>query len=118
VQEEAGGWVRVGGELTGPHTGTFFVGTGGEHVAGAVLLPKAEIAYVIEGQRDGQVSLQEKPLSEVICFPLPQPKDEPVSAAGDPAPQAIPPILSSRPGASAVLYLDFDGETVTDPNGG
>jgi len=120
VQEEAGGWVRVGGELAGPHTGTFYVGTSGEHVVGAVLLPKAEIAYVIEGQPDGQVFVKEKPLSEVICFPLPRPKDEPVSAAGDPGPQEIPPILSSRPGATAVLYLDFDGESVTNArwNGG
>src|SRR5207249_277864 len=31
------------------------------------------------------------------------------------APPPPPPILSSRPGATAVLYLDFDGETVTDP---
>jgi hypothetical protein len=29
--------------------------------------------------------------------------------------RAAPPILSSRPGASAVLFLDFDGDIVTDP---
>jgi hypothetical protein len=28
----------------------------------------------------------------------------------------VQPLLSSRPTATAVIYLDFDGETVTDPD--
>lgn len=32
------------------------------------------------------------------------------------AERAVVPILNSRPNATAVIYLDFDGETVTDPS--
>jgi hypothetical protein len=81
-----------------------------------ILIPAERIAYVISEQPDGEVLMQEKPLSEVICFPYRRADDEPVAAAGESDPQESPPILSSRPGATAVLYLDFDGETVTDPS--
>jgi hypothetical protein len=115
VQQEAG-WVRVGGELTGPRSGSFSLGSSGKNAGGTILLPQEQIAYAITEQPDGQVVMQEKPLSEVICFPIPRPRDEPVAAVRGFGPQEAPPILSSRPGAAAVLYLDFDGETVTDPN--
>ena len=116
VQQEAGGWVRVGGELTGARSGSFSLGSSGKKVSGTILLPQEEIAYAITEQPEGQVVMQEKPLSDVTCFPIPRPKNEPATAMRGLSPQESPPILSSRPGATAVLYLDFDGETVTDPS--
>jgi len=114
VQQEANGWVRTGGELTGPRTGSFFLGSSGKKVTGTILLPKEEIAYALGEQPDGRVLMQEVLASEVVCFPMPRPENEPVPAALSLLAE-IPPILSSRPAATAVLYLDFDGETVTDP---
>jgi hypothetical protein len=115
VQQEAGGWVRVGGELTGPRAGSFSLGSSGKSAGATILLPQEQIAYTITEQPDGQTVMQERPLSDVICFPLPRPKNEPVIAVPSLGPQEPPPILSSRPAATAVLYLDFDGETVIDP---
>ena len=120
VQLEAGGWVRVGGELTGLRAGSFSLASSGNKVGGTILLPQEQIAYTIAEQSDGKLVMQEKPLSDVICFPIPRPKNEPANSVQSLGPQESPPILSSRPTAAAVLYLDFDGETVTDPswNGG
>lgn len=114
VQQDKSGWVRVGGELTGARAGSFSLGSKGKSLGGTVLLAEEQIAYTIAEQSDGRVLMEEKHLSEVICFQMPRPKDEPVSARRSFGPQESPPILSSRPGATAVLYLDFDGETVTD----
>jgi len=116
VQQEAGGWVRVGGELTGPRPGSFSLGSSGKNAGGTILLPQEQIAYAITGQPDGLVVMQEKPLSDVICFPIPRPENEPATAVRSLGLQEALPILSSRPAATAVLYLDFDGETVTDPS--
>ena len=98
VQQEAGGWVRVGGELTGPRSGSFSLGSSGKNAGGTILLPQEQIAYAIAEQPDGQVVMQEKPLSDVICFPIPRPKNEPATAVRSLGPQESPPILSSRPG--------------------
>ena len=111
VKKDLGGWVRVGGQLTGPDAGSFTLGTNGEDVNGTILLPKEEIAYEIAVQSDGKAILQEKLLAEVVCLAA----KKIGTLGGRPAnkllAQAIPPILSSRPCATAVLYLDFDGET-------
>lgn len=119
ILEEKSGWVRVGGALKGSRKGTFSFSTSGKAAGGRILLPDEGIAYLIEQERDGQLLLRELPLSELICQPLPPAPAEPVKTPTAGNVQA-PPILSSRPAATAVLYLDFDGETVTDPdwNGG
>lgn len=119
VQEEKSGWVRVGGLLKGARKGSFSFSTSGKTTGGRILLPDEGIAYVIEQERDGQLLLRELALSEVICQPLPPAPSEPLKTTAAGVVQA-PPLLSSRPAATAVLYLDFDGETVTDPdwNGG
>lgn len=116
VQQEASGWVSVGGELTGSRSGSFSLGSSGKNVGGRILLPQEQIAYAITQQPGGEVLMQEKLLSDVICFPIPRPRDEPGAAVRGLGAQESPPILSSRLGATAVLYLDFDGETVTDPS--
>ena len=115
VQPEDDGWVRIGGELTGPRTGSFSLGRSGNKMGGIILLPQEELACVISEQTAGQVLIQEKHLSEVMCFSLPRPRNEPVIVPAQLASASVTPLLSSRTGASAVLYLDFDGETVTDP---
>ncbi len=117
VQPEASGAVRIGGELTGSRPGSFSLGTGGQKAGGSILLPNEGVAYTITERPDGKVVLEEKQLSELVCRRMPRPKYEPAAAARNLAAQAVtvPPILSSRPQAVAVLYLDFDGETVTEP---
>lgn len=124
VQPDASGWVRVGGELRGDRKGSFALNTDGRVLSGTVQLPAEKLAYEVEPQPDGRLVLREKRLADVVCFPLPREPRRPKTATATPsspsAAAAAVPLLSSRPSASAVLYLDFDGETVTDPawNGG
>ncbi len=115
VLEEKSGWVRVGGELKGLRKGSFSFSTSGKTTGGRILLPDEGVAYVIEQEHDGQLLLREVPLSAVVCRPMPPAPAEPLRATPAGAVQA-PPLLSSRPAATAVLYLDFDGEVVTDPD--
>jgi subtilisin-like proprotein convertase family protein len=119
VRTGTSGWVRVAGELTGPRTGSFSLASSGNGFSGRILLSEKDTAYVITEQPDGRVLVQEQHLSKILCFPFPRLDNEPALGAAR-SPVLVPPIHSSRPGATAVLYMDFDGETVTDPdwNGG
>ncbi|HEX8310866.1 MAG TPA: putative Ig domain-containing protein, partial [Chthoniobacteraceae bacterium] len=110
------GWTRVAGSLTGNKRGSFVLATTAKKASGLIQLPDEQLAYEIVTHPDGQLMMHERLLSEVICSPLPWPREEEGrKAARAPVPQGAPPILSSRPDAEGVLYLDFDGETVTDP---
>jgi len=121
VQED-GSWLRMGGSLANGK-GTFSLNTNFNEVSGMILLPQEGIGYQI--QMDGpQLILVERRMSSLVCFPAP--KTSGALAASDnvlrqavPAAQVIPSI-NSRPGARGVIYVDFDGESVTDPvwNGG
>lgn len=50
-----------------------------------------------------------------VCVGFPRLKTEGSRAALKMGQQITVPILNSRPNATALVYLDFDGETVTDP---
>ncbi len=91
--------------------------------SGVVHLFGEEVSYRVEPTGDGAARLVERPVNEVVCrqFALGG-----VPEADDPVVQEVPadhptdlPIpgyqngvvsLQSRPGVTAVLYLDFDGE--------
>jgi hypothetical protein len=120
VQPDEDGTIRVGGEMKGARKGTFMLASKGDEVFGFVLLPRERLAIEIAPQKDGRTLLVEKSLGDVVCQPLPRYTDEQPLRALAPGQANAIPILNSRPGVVAQLYLDFDGETVTDPawNGG
>jgi hypothetical protein len=90
---------------------------------GLVELPTENLAYEIVDDGTGGYLVREWLFTDVVCAtPSPTsgaadsglPRPEGGAAAGTPSyiePGQVPP-LSSRPGAEAVIYLDFDGETV------
>jgi hypothetical protein len=109
------GWTRVGGELSGG--GSFSFSERGTSLSGLVQLPHEATAWRLQPQPDGRAQYKKLALSSVRCSALPRPlyeREEPMP--NETELRAPPPILSSRPGANAVLFLDFDGETVSDPN--
>ncbi|SKA94940.1 Putative Ig domain-containing protein [Prosthecobacter debontii] len=116
VQPDLQGWVRVGGHLAEPSTGTFYLASDGQHIHATLLLPERQQAYLIEPQEDGRTLMKEVPLSSVVCHQAGQPTANSETSSVT----STVPRLSSRPSATAVIYLDLDGETVTDPawNGG
>ncbi len=103
----------LGGELTDSAGGSFSFVEGRRGWQGLILLPAEGLAYQIGLDASGHAVVAEFPLGEVVCTPFPKE----TQAAGPVSPSALaaPPVLSSRPGARGVIYLDFDGETVTSP---
>jgi PKD repeat protein len=132
VQRESDGQIVVGGDLIGATEGTFSLGEDDSRVGGFIIPAEGKIAYQIETGRDGAAYLLEKNKGSVVCMELPimvvsrsvvreaqrgeiakgQEASEGSAAASQIAESEYS--LSSRPTATAVAYLDFDGEIVTD----
>ena len=108
----------MGGTLESPRGGSFALGTDGRAVGGLIQFQRENLAYEITDDPDSDaLILRERRRSDVVCAPLPRPNFEHETPAAF-APRAMPepvPLLSSRPNATAVIYLVFDGVTVRDP---
>jgi len=127
IREQSGGRRLAGGALTG---GGHFVLAQGPAGMSAMVYPAGdEQVYRLTAADDGGGVLAEIPRGQVFCASLPpSPRSGGAekatggavnASAGGTAPQALPvavPVLDSRPEAVPVLYLDFDGATVVDPN--
>ena len=105
---------RIGGSLDAPRVGNFTLSASGTEVSGLIDLRRERIVYEIAQETDGRTMMVEKLRSDVLCDPIPR-MEEPAAMIAE-GPVAAPPILNSRPTAICQLYLDFDGETVTDPS--
>ncbi len=115
VQKDEGGWVRVGGSLKG-QAGSFTLAASISASGGLLMLPSTGIAYEVVTEADGRVLMVERRLSDKRCFVNQIGAMRPYSTQATTLIAATtPPTWSSRPDAPAVVYLDFDGETVTDP---
>ncbi len=111
------GWTRSGGSLASGTPGTFYLSTNGARVEGFILRPDRQTAFRFETRATGETVLHEVPINAVMCGAMPLLLNDPKPAHRRAANEAavVPPILNSRPDAVATVYLDFDGETVTDP---
>ena len=123
---EEGGWHRLGGAIEG-ETGSFSLNIKGHQLGGSILLPERSLALEITTEPSGRVLLVERPLSRLICWPpAASSEDAPVAAATEgtsvstTASASGVPQINTKPGAAGLIYLNFEGETVTDTswNGG
>ena len=118
------GDLRVAGKLEGGAEGDrFFLGA--TDAGGRLLLeiPSRNLAYEIRWAADRSPVAKEWLFSDVVCARaggarvprgIPRPRDEPLRAASVQSIAANDvPILNTRPGAPNVIYMDFDGETVS-----
>ncbi|MBF9239893.1 IPT/TIG domain-containing protein [Hymenobacter sp. BT683] len=109
------------GDVENTPSSHVFVQIRGRDVSGAITLLAQQKYYRFSSTPQGLVYLTEEDLDHVICTGLPLVK-EPASLK--PIRPGLPgakgtgagavPVLESLPGAGAVLYLDFDGQTVTN----
>lgn len=99
----------------------FFMSWGGNRGRGLVELPSINRAYEIVRSATGAPLVLEWLYTDVVCATpagagadagLPTPASPVLASAPRIAAGAVPP-LESRPGAVAVIYLDFDGEVVS-----
>lgn len=130
ARREADGRRLLGGTLA--DGGRFSFGVGGRASGGFIIPAGGAVAYVIETGKDGAAYLLEKARDHVICELPPPPAPPPSGGEGNAAAvtaldtdtsgpvgaQAL--TAGDDPGFPAVLYIDFDGEMVTDSswNGG
>ncbi len=113
ARRDAHGIRRVAGTLSG---GGFSLTEAAGEITGLVQLPEEKRAWQIFS-RAGRLVCVERRIEDIVCLGLPPPPakyDEPVPDEAEV--NAPVPLLSSRPGANHVLYLDFDGEVVNDVN--
>jgi hypothetical protein len=123
LRTEDNGWLRFGGELK-TEEGSFSVNIRGDSVGGSILLPSRSLALEIVTEPSGEVLMVERPLSRLICWPGSPVPDRELAAAADTvnsgansgASAATSPVprINTRPGAKGLIYLNFEGETVTD----
>ena len=117
---EDSGWKRVGGPIDGDRQkGWFSFGFDGNVAAGLVRLNDQKIAYQIAPSGNGRSQMVERPLKDFLCLGMPQlmPVQQSARRAAAGAP-VVTPILNSRLGATAVIFMDFDGANVNDPDWG
>ncbi|MEO5915160.1 MAG: LamG-like jellyroll fold domain-containing protein [Luteolibacter sp.] len=124
---------RIQGDVLSPSPGHFAFTTHpvtGAVTSGVLLANDRSYSYHTERSDDGVVTLVNAPLGKVICatddgvgMPLPPaaqeipiPEDHPDTSGNIPDSQNGIISLQSNPGAPAVVYLDFDGQS--GPHGG
>ena len=117
--DDEGTW-RVGGSLPDKGNASFSLALANNtQLIGLIILPADHLAYKIEpSAASGSSVMTALDLSDVMCNQYAA-GDAPAKNASTPARDAAPavptvPKLNSRPGATAVIYLIFDGATVTD----
>ena len=116
---------RVAASLEGrPEKDRLFASWNKESMRTLIELPSENLAYELVDDGKGGYLVREWLFTDVVCAtPSPNsagadagiPRPEYAENQGSPAfiePDQVPQ-LNSRPGAQAVIYLDFDGETVT-----
>jgi hypothetical protein len=98
--------------------GQFSLGRKGNEVFGNVLLPDLGVGFDLTPESEATGRVTERPLSVMICERTYQAAVAAVDGSGTDG--GAVPVLDNAPLAKRVIYLDFDGETVTDPawNGG
>jgi len=107
------------GKITTDASSAFRLSRRGTGLRGFIVLPKSKSAFVLSSNEKGEVISSPVDIHQVMCIEY----NEPDEASSEPevaqALEAVPPAtstvytLQSFPSATAVAYLDFDGETVT-----
>ena len=116
------GWVRVGGAFLGTARGEFSlaqkIDTPGQW-AGRILHHDPQLGYQL-ASTDAGLLLHRKPLASMVCQGIPRSPNQPPAgleaSRSSVSVLAAQPALDSKPDAVGVLYLDFDGEQVSDPD--
>ena len=107
----------IGGALVSGIQGSFSLVQDPLNGARGALIPATGDKAYVFSEENGETYMDIVPKGSVICQGLPPgPEINRKSTFSIAAANAAIPSLNSRSEASATLYLDFDGETVTDVN--
>ncbi|SEM29216.1 Por secretion system C-terminal sorting domain-containing protein [Aquimarina amphilecti] len=106
------------GSINNDDTSTFHITKQKNIISGHIILYKEKIAYRYYSDDINTVLIQEIDIHKVLCVDFEKINSKEVAINNA---SARAPILSSLPGSAYTVYLDFDGEVVSDTwwvNGG
>ncbi len=120
------GKMHVFGNVVGYEQATFFLNEEGNTLSGKVIFRKSKEAFDISTNYKGDVFVTPIDIHQVMCFDYNQyqAKETNLDEVPDNASAqknnetTAAPLLNSLPSAARTIYLDFDGENVTNSNWG
>lgn len=118
--KRAGSAERFFGEVVDAPDSRTYLQIDGTTASGTIIMFGQKKYYRYSSRPDGSVYLTEEDIDKVLCVGFSKDKSgkqktaPPSPAKLNTAAAVVPPRLESLPGAEAVVYLDFDGETVTN----
>lgn len=103
------------GEVYNTKYSNFYLKISDREASGSIVMIEQKKFYRYSSTADGSVYLTEEDIDKVLCVNY-RKQEKTTSARSNQivTVAATPPLLESLPGAGAVPYLDFDGETVTN----
>ncbi len=117
------GKIFVGADVLSPYKGRLVLQQVDKKISGHILFIKNKLAYVIsKGNEQQELRITEVTKNDIVCSMLKRPENlnfskgeiMRMSSHGSKFPLNSIPILHSDPSATVVIYLDFDGETVSN----
>ena len=110
----------VFGKVAGHEQATFFIKGDEKNVNGKLIFRKTKEAYDIYTNDLGEVLITPIDITKVICVDYNKYIDEEgnIETSKNNNATMVAPLLNSLPSEPRTLYLDFDGETVTNSSWG
>ncbi|MFD2999547.1 PA14 domain-containing protein [Pontibacter toksunensis] len=101
------------GEVDNVKNSNFHLKVEGKDVSGSIILRDQKKYYRYSSTADGSVFLVEEDIDDILCVGFLESTDDQSVTSGQISAAAVAvPSLESLPGAEAVVFLDFDGQTV------
>ncbi len=104
------------GSINNDQLSTFSLSEIKGELEGSIVIPKTKEAYSLYSASDGKVYIQEADINTILCVDFEQvPIIKTKKSAQSPSiKMGVIPVLESLPGATGTVYLDFDGELVSN----
>jgi hypothetical protein len=103
----------IRGKIQGYSTSNVFIDYINGKIQGKVIIPDEKKAYNYFSDDKGNILVESVDINKVMCIDMYTTPVEPVVQSDYKASSDTIPQLESLPGATAVVYLDFDGQIVS-----
>ncbi|TDH26763.1 T9SS type A sorting domain-containing protein [Segetibacter sp. 3557_3] len=111
-KQEGNGNLFFGEVYNSPYS-SFYLKIVGQQASGSIFMRERKKFYRYSSSPDSLVYLTEEDIDKVLCVGFQEQNTISSFTSQTNTTATTIPVLESLPGASAVVYLDFDGQTVT-----
>ncbi|WP_271768065.1 Ig-like domain-containing protein [Aquimarina algiphila] len=112
LQKEINNDLILIGNINNDRLSTFTFSKTSAGLTGEIVVPNQKKAYTLYSEADGKVFIKETNINDVLCVDLEKSASGKNQINGGPVSKTSLQ-LESLPGATGVIYLDFDGELVS-----